>query len=68
MYFSTVSQAPCKKFLRRIVFKSLLVSVLNGKKKKKGYKERKNQQANHRKKWKSKAELATLQSDKVKAG
>ena len=35
---------------------------------KKGYKERKNQQANHRKKWKSKAELATLQSDKVKAG
>ena len=35
---------------------------------KKGYKEKKNQQANFREKLKGKAELATLQSDKVKAG
>lgn len=35
---------------------------------KKGYKEQKNQQANRRKKLKRKAELATLQSDKGKAG
>ena len=35
---------------------------------KKVYKEKKNQQANFREKLKRKAELATLQSDKVKAG